>query len=331
MHRLEDLVDVVGAGVLEERIFGSRDSADIADGMTQLVAMVGSSVAGWLWYVRSVASVAGAVLEDGRNVVVRAYQPSVSAAFIDGVVRVQRHVANCGFPAPQPLSGPVTTAWGLGRVESLLADPGARRPGTESMSVSAAGLARVAHLAGQVDHAGLEQHPMAPTEDLYPEPHSPIFDFSATASDAEWIDAIAGPAKSAAEADDTVAVSHGDWSARNVRMNSHRVLCAYDWESLERTSESTALGVAAATWRSLGEADDPLAPDRAEIEHYIELYSQARPAPLTATQEQAAKAMAVYVLAYTARCEHALRPGIRDGRATGRLARDADALVDMVR
>lgn len=109
-----------------------------------------------------------------------------------------------------------------------------------------------------------------------------------------------------------------------------RLLSVYDWESLERTSESTALGVAAATWRYLGEGDDTIAPDRTEIERYIDLYDRARGEPLTPTQRRAACGMAVYAMAYTARCEHSLRPGVRDGRATARLAQDSESLLAML-
>jgi hypothetical protein len=327
---LAPLVADVGPAALEEQVFGTSDPALIADRMTDLVAELDAPVADWLWYVRSVACVAGARLADGREVVVRAFQPTVRPAFLEGVIRVQSHLADEGFPTARPLSGPLERDWGLGRVETFLADPGARTLGPETMSTSAAGLATLVELAAEVDPSGLELHPMVAGEQLYPTPHSPIFDFARTSAGAEWIDAIAAPAKAAMEADHTRAVSHGDWSARNVRFAGDRIVAVFDFESLERTAESTALGVAAATWRSLGEGDDPIAPAREEIERYLELYERARSGPLTATQRRAARGMAVYALAYTARCEHALWPGIRDGRATARLSQDGPDLLAML-
>ena len=59
------------------------------------------------------------------------------------------------------------------------------------MAASADGLERFVSLAAAVDPAGLDAHPMAvPATALYPRPHSPVFDFEATAEGAEWIDAI---------------------------------------------------------------------------------------------------------------------------------------------
>ena len=330
MAPLAPLVAAVGPAALEDQVFGTSDPAHIADRFGELLADLDAPVDEWLWYVRSVACVAGARLADGREVVARAFQPTVRPAFLDGVVRVQDHLADAGFPAAHPLSGPLERPWGLGRVETLLVDPGARRLGPETMATSAAGLARLVELATEVDPTGLELHPTAAGEQLYPTPHSPIFDFAKTAAGAEWIDAIAAPAKVAMEADDRRAVSHGDWSARNVRFMGDEIVAVYDFESLELTAESTALGVAAATWRSLGEGDDPIAPGRDEIERYLDLYDEARSQPLTPKQRRAARGMAVYSLAYTARCEHALRPGIRDGRATARLSQDGPDLLAML-
>ena len=113
--------------------------------------------------------------------------------------------------------------------------------------------------------------------------------------------------------DDRAVIAHGDWSARNVRFGGGELLCAYDWESLQRCPESTAVGIAAATWRALGVAGDPLAPAAPEIERYVQQYQLARGRPFTTTQRRSALAAAVYTLAYTARCEHALTPGIRTG------------------
>jgi hypothetical protein len=327
---LEPLIAAAGVGLLEETVFGTQCPSLIDAQMTELALELGSAVDGWLWYQPSVACVAAAVLCDGQRVVVRAYQPIVQPEFLGGVIRVQAHLNESGFPAAKPLSGPLVKRWGIGRIESWLTDPGARRPHPVEMSTSAAGLATVVKLAAEVDSTGLGLHPMAPSTQLYPGPHSPIFDFAATSEGAEWIDAIAALAKASVDADTSVAVSHGDWSARNIRFGDHGIVAVYDWESLEKASEATAIGVAAATWRSLGEADDPISPGPDEIERYIDLYEHARQEPLTPTQRRSARGMAVYALAYTARCEHAIRPGRRDGRATARLNQDADNLMALL-
>ncbi len=121
----------------------------------------------------------------------------------------------------------------------------------------------------------------------------------------------------------TSVIAHGDWSARNIRLGGGGLVCVYDWESIQAGPESAALGVAAATWQALGQANEPMAPSASEIARYIELYEEARSAVLSEHQRRSACAAAVYALAYTARCEHALQPGTRNGRASARLAQDS--------
>jgi hypothetical protein len=160
-----------------------------------------------------------------------------------------------------------------------------------------------------------------PEMQLYPAPHSPLFDFTATAAGAGWIDEIATAARERMT-DDVAVIAHGDWSARNVRLGPGGLVCAYDWESLQQQPETTAVGVAAATWRSAGGPGEPLAPPAAEIRRNVEQYERARGHPFTTSQRHSAHAAAVYGLAYPARCEHALTPGTTTGRASGRLAAD---------
>lgn len=325
------MIRTAGVGAVEDAIFATTDTSTIAAVLSSLVeATTGQQVHSGRWYRSSVTAVASVRLDSGRTVVVRAYQPGTSATFIDGVVRVQAHLAAAGFPCPIPSGAAIVVDGVLGRTESLVPDPGPRRFAPSEMTGSAASLARLVALAGGLDPAGLEHHPMSLTDTaLYPPPHSPVFDFAATTSGAEWIDEIAVAAR-AAMTDTSAVIAHGDWSARNVRLGASGLVCAFDWESLQYGPESTALGIAAATWRALGEPDEPMAPAAAEIRQYVEQYERARRRPLTAGQRRSAGAAAVYALAYTARCEHALEHGTREGRASARLARDA-GLLDLLR
>jgi hypothetical protein len=98
---------------------------------------------------------------------------------------------------------------------------------------------------------------------LYPEPHSPFFDFSAHAEDAAWIDELALRAKAVRDATCwPPTIAHTDWSARNIRIRDHRLVVAYDWDSLAIVSEPVALGQAAAAWNSVGVTSDPPRPTR---------------------------------------------------------------------
>jgi hypothetical protein len=314
---------------LEAAVFRTDDAAVVVERIDELArAGAGAAVATIDWYVPSVSCVAGVTLDDGREVVVRAYQSSITPAFVDGVVRIQRHVAGSGFPAPAPRSGPLRTSWGLGRVEEVLPDPGMARPPASALAVSAAGLASLVTLTDALPSDGLGEHPMLRFEGLYPRPHSPLFDFEATAAGAEWIDEIATAAAAVlAEERAAPTVAHTDWSSRNIRIAGSQIIAVYDWESLAATTEARAVGNAAATWRALGHLDDPIAPDADELTAYIDAYSEVR--PLTSAQRRIALAKTVHALAYTARCEHSLRPGIRTGRASARL-RDVAALVRSV-
>jgi hypothetical protein len=261
-------------------------------------------------------------LDDGRAVAVHAYLGDVMPDFLSGVVRVQGHLAGVGFPSARPLSGPVSAGGVLGRVETLLPDPGMRRFSVQEMPASASGLARLIALAAEVDRAGLDAHPMTlPANDLYPPPHSPLFDFEATAEGAKWIDEIATAAREQMT-DQHPVIAHGDWSARNVRLDPVGLSGVYDWESVQVIPEATAVGIAAATWQAIGTDDDPLAPTATEIREYVARYETARGHPFTTTARCGAHAAAVYALAYTARCEHALAPGTTTGRASGRLTND---------
>lgn len=323
MASLESVIEAVGPGALEVEVFGTANASLVAEVMSSIaVATTGERVSSGLWYRSSVAAVAGVRLGDGREAVVRGYQSSASEEFIEGVVRVQRHLADAGFPCPTPLGGAVTVAGVQGRAESMLPDPGPRRFTTSEMASSASGLAQMVGLAAGLAPAGLDRHPMALADTkLYPTPHAPLFDFEATATGAEWIDEIAAAAR-AGMTDSSLVIAHGDWTARNIRLGATGLVSAYDWESLQLCPESTALGVAAATWRALGDPAEPVAPAAPEIVRYIESYEQARSGALSDDQHRSARAAAVFTLAYAARCEHALMPGSRQGRASGRLAAD---------
>lgn len=210
-------------GSVEAVVFGTDDAGVIVERIAELVrAAIGAELADVRWYVASVSCVAGVLVDDGREVVVRAYQPSVTARFVRSVIRAQTHVTAAGFPAPEPLSGPVQLPWGLGRAEALVSDPGMRYPPASAMAVSAAALAQLVTLLEDVDAEGLDEHPMLHFDGLYPTPHSPLFDFAATAAGAEWIDEIATAARAVLDAEDApIVIGHTDWSSRK-RPHGHR-------------------------------------------------------------------------------------------------------------
>jgi hypothetical protein len=218
-------------------------------------------------------------------------------------------------------------------VEKFLPDPGVRTLASSTdMAASAAGLARQIGLCRNLSEPFLSDHPLnAAPGRLYPEPHSPFFDFSVQADHAAWIDRLGAQARAERDANQWPStIAHTDWSARNIRVQDGELVAAYDWDSLSRVAEPVAIGQAAATWSSLGEPGDPVAPSPEQTMAYISAYETAAGHRLTPRQRRAAQAAALWVLCYTARCEHAIEAttGRTIDRARARLASDGARYLD---
>jgi hypothetical protein len=317
-------------GTVEATIFGSTDPATIASRVDAACREVfGTALDDGFLYAVSVGCVFGCVLADGRRVVVKAYQPRWTPPFLTAVRRAQRHLHAHGVPCPEPL-GDVATVDGITFVaETELPDPGTTVVRPEWATVSACGLGQVVRTCRSLDEPALAPHPLGvPTGQQFPEPHSPIFDFAATARGAEWIDELARRANDVCARDPSPAViAHTDWSARNVRLSADGVLAVYDWDSLALVKESEAIGMAAATWSKLGEPNDGT-PSAEEVDGYIDAYDAACEHRLTTEQRRAARAAAVRTMAYTARCEHVIDPDEREWTTTRpRLRSDAERLL----
>ncbi len=162
------------------------------------------------------------------------------------------------------------------------------------------------------DHAclrGLQRRPDA----LYPQPHSPIFDFAATAAGAEWIDDFARRALAHDTLHAPPVLGHGDWRVEHLRFDSGRIVVSFDWDSLAMRREVELVGIAAfgftADWSREGQRRTPRWHD---IEAFVADYEQIRDEPLTSAERAAVFSNVVYTLAYGARCGHALAPRERD-------------------
>jgi hypothetical protein len=320
-----------GTDLVERVVFGTADAVEIASAIESLVlSTLGTQIEAAMFYEASVGCVVGLLLHNGSKVVVKAYQPRWSDAFLRGVQRAQGALAGLGFPCPRPVSGPVHLLAGHALIEAYLPDPGQRTITEAMLSVSAAGLATQINLCRGLEGSGFRPHPMDADQDgLYPIPHSPLFDFEATAAGAEWIDQLAHAAKTVR--DDHVAkpvIAHCDWSARNVRMDETGLLAVYDWDSLSNAAEVIAVGQAAATWSAVDGSQS--APSASEIATYLARYEEARGARFGTAERVVVGAAALYVLAYTARCEHAIDPTQAvHRRARPRLSIERNALLEL--
>lgn len=302
-------------------IHGTLEPDLVARQITHVLSALGSSepITDCLFHVASVGSVTGVVLADGRRLVVKAYQPSWRSDFLRGVLMTQDRLWRAGVPCGRPVGGPIRCGRGLATVETYLADPGQPDAfGDDERTTSAEGLALIVERAGFDDRLAL--HPLLPRSDsLYPPPHSPLFDFEATKEGAEWIDGLASLAKVNGPSGRRV-IAHTDWSARNVRLGIGGIRAVFDLDSLAAIDLSAAVGKAAVTWRSLGEAGEPVAPCIEEVQDWFDRF----PITLSSDERRASLAAALAVLCYTARCEHAIDPSEqRHLRARPRLREDA--------
>lgn len=317
-----------GAGSVDRDVLGTDEPSRIAEIFEQFCAVhLGDPPVGGLFYAASAGCVLGLHFESGADVVIKAFRSRWREPFLTAVQRGQERVAAAGIPSPRPLAAPRPIRpdrSNLAVVETWLPDPGMRPGGSDAArAVSAQGLRRqVALCRGLPGADQLRHHPMrSSASQLYPEPHSPLFDFESTAPGAEWIDDLARRAaveRARDKSEDVVA--HTDWSARNVRFDDERLLAVYDWDSLAQVPESTALGQAAMTWSVTADPGGTEFPTLASVLGYMDDYERERDAPLTRAQRRAARASAVWVLAYTARCEHSLaaRGIAREDQATAR-------------
>ena len=303
-----------GVGAIERDVLGTDDPRRIAEAFESFcVRQLAAPPAGGLFYAASAGCVLGVHLESGNDVVIKAYQCRWGVSLLAAVQALEDRVSRGGIPCPRPLAPPTAIRAGrsnLAVVETWLPDPGMRPGGSDAARrVSAAGLALQIALCTEVPAvAPLTGLPLGSHGDrLYGTPHSPLFDFDSTGVGAEWIDDIARRAKLVRDEDESApVVAHTDWSARNVRFNEKRILAVYDWDSLALVKESTALGQAAMTWSVTADPGGTKFPDVSSVLAYMDDYESARDTRLSPGQRRAARAAAVYVLAYTARCEHSL-------------------------
>jgi|GEM_PF-716893 len=264
MSSMQSVAEVVaaefdkwGVSTVDAAITGRGDPEGIARVLCGFVQEhLDATPVGGLFYRASAGSVVGVRLDTGEDVVVKAYQERWRAPFLRAVQAVQAHAAERGLPCARPRLAPTQLPGrrNLAVVESWWPDPGMRTSrSVRSRGVSAEGLARQIRICRSVPDAvrtALADHPLrADAGRVYPEPHSPLFDFDSTSDGAAWIDDVARQAASLREGDSTPpVVAHTDWSARNIRLGDDGLRAVYDWDSVTLAPEATPVGQAAVTW-----------------------------------------------------------------------------------
>src|SRR5262245_4306530 len=173
---------------------------------------VGSSIAGVRFCAASVGWVLGATLVDGREIVIKVHQPTTTIEQLREVVRLRTHLTVHG--APPVLAGP----WPLGRghavVEPYVELGCWRDPHEPAIRRSLArGLAAIVDaLRPFASMTSLAPMLLLPDGELWPTPHSRLFDFGRTALGAEWIDDVARAARDVPMVGERV-IAHADWRA----------------------------------------------------------------------------------------------------------------------
>jgi hypothetical protein len=311
-------------------IFGTDDPSVIARAVDDFVRLhLHSDVAHCLWYESSQGAVFGLLLQDEKQVVIKAHQPDRSAAFLAAVHDVQRHLSRQGFPCPAPLLGPRPLGRSFAVIDELIDegsfvdahDPAVRREMARTLA-SLVGMTR-----GFVSTLDLPRSPWVhlPPGSLWREPHHRIFDFEATAAGAEWIDALAAEAlERLTPAAGELVVGHTDWSVKDFRFRHGKVTAIYDWDSLAVDGEAVIVGQAATHFTMTWRMPVRVAPSAEEVAAFVDDYEVARGSMFSSAERIALAGAGTYAMAYTARCEHALDPSATDyppGSARDFLAR----------
>jgi hypothetical protein len=322
---------------LERALFGTAEPDAIATAIDAWCRVyLDAAVDRYEFFDSSSGSVHGLRLVGGAEVVVKGHRPSVPRSHLNAIASVQNGLADVGFPAPRPLAAATRTGRGHLTAEEMLRsdaeadghDPAVRRAlarGLSSFIDAAAAYRPVFPTAA---------HPMSVAQgELYPPPHSPRFDFAASAAGAEWIDAFATEARARLWLNDDGrwVVAHGDWRLENVRVRGDELVAVYDWDSVHVAREPVALAGAATTFSVDFSQPGTRFPSPSEIAAFVAEYEQARGAAFTKGERALLSAAMVASLSYGARCEHADpgRPPDGDDSQRGLLRRLGEPLLDV--
>jgi hypothetical protein len=322
---------------VERDVFGTVVPEELAATVDDWCgAHLGARIDRYVFFDSSSGSVHGVVLTDGRAVAVKGHRSTVTRGYITAVSGVQAALAASGYPAPRPLTGPVSVGGGHVTAEVMVErsggvdghDPGVR-------AALAGGLAKFVVLGRpHRDRLARVAHPLhVPDGELYPTPHSPRFDFAATAPGAEWIDGLRARAmrrlRSGSELPNEVV--HGDWRIENLSVRAGRLVGVYDWDSVHVATEVSAVATAATTFSVDWTARTGRRfPRGREIDAFVSEYEAARGEIFTTEESDILAAAMVASLAYGARCEHGDigQPPAGDDSQRGLLTALGEALLD---
>ncbi|MFL6005481.1 MAG: hypothetical protein ACJ744_04445 [Gaiellaceae bacterium] len=264
---------------------------------------LGSPPAAVLFETGHLSRVTGLRLADGREVVVkvRPYQER-----IDGCVRVQRHLADAGYPCPRPLAGPVEVTGHAVTAEEHLPGGGPLPADADAPALAARALAELVALAPPP--AGL---PLAPApawvrvdhhrRGLWPPPDDRDADLNADL-EPSWVDEVGRRVRARLAAlRRPPVVGHVDFEAHNLRWRGRTLHAVHDWDSVAAVPEAVVAGTASAVFTATGGLLTEATV--AQSEAFLAAYEDARGGPFADDERAACWAAGLWVRAFNARKE----------------------------
>lgn len=296
------------ASPLEESLLGTTDPAEVVgllDGFC--LSGLGDRLGTLMFYRRGVGAVFGLALRGGRRVVVKVHRLELIPEGLDGIRRVQEHLADLGLPAPRPLGDPIPFGNGIASAEEMVTS-GRPLDAHDALVrlVMAAGLRRFVEAATPM--VGTVLLPLAhpfdlPPGDLWPPAHDLRFDLLLPGG--EWIDEIGAAARTVLEdPSGPTVIGHTDWRVENLRFDGG-IAAIFDWDSVRLCPEPALVGANATAFTgnwSDGSVDPY--PSLEETTAFVAEYVNARGSPFSRDEARTAEAARLYHLAYNARCEH---------------------------
>jgi hypothetical protein len=260
--------------------------------------------------------VVGFLMDDGSRAVVKVHR-TVNAPRVQAIIRAQSVLLRAAVPVPVALlNEPMACGTGVATVDRWLDDGATLDVRPPQLRLA---LARCAFRFTEVLDAN-EFTELRPTwAGRYPPPHSPMFNFAATSSGAEWINTRADEALALRHQFQNVGhhvVMHADLRPENVLVTQDGpepfVSSIYDLDSIQVGCEPWLVGEIARAFSTNWSLDDPMIPTHDEIAAFIDDYQAARGRLFTTDELALCRAGVHHALAYSARCEHAMFPDGRD-------------------
>jgi hypothetical protein len=217
---------------------------------------LGSPIDEVLFTAGHLSQVFGVRLARGHQVTVKVRPDSTRLA---ACTAVQRALWRVGFPAPEPLVGPIVHD-GHAVSAEVYVPGGSLSPQTDHARRAAELLARFIALAPSPEAAGTLDPELPWTAwnhrvaGVWPVADDRDVDLNAAEHETPWLDEIGARVRcrlarfSVSATSRRAVIGHGDWEAQNIRWNGDEPLVVHDWDSVIAAQETVVVGLAASVW-----------------------------------------------------------------------------------